>query len=101
MKQVKLQGPNCLEVGGFPRSNSDYLFSFSILHFIDVCYMTKHIPLAVLQMFSSRGSPLHTLLPTSSQLLSEPHYVPQKVPYPVIKGNENKFNKEIQDNQTI
>jgi len=52
-------------------------------------------------MLSSRGSPLHALLPTSSQLLSEPHYVPKMVLYPVIEGNENKFNKEIQDNQTI
>jgi len=63
--------------------------------------MTKHIPIVELHMLSSRGSPLHALLPTSSQLLSEPHYVPKKVPYPVIEGNENKFNKEIQDSQTI
>ena len=66
--------------------------------------MIKHIPLVELWMLSSRGSPLHplhALLPTSSQLLSEPHYVPKMVLYPVIEGNENKFNKEIQDSQTI
>jgi len=63
--------------------------------------LSQNLPLVELWMLSSRGSPLHALLPTSSQLLSEPHYVPKMVLYPVIEGNENKFNKEIQDNQTI
>jgi hypothetical protein len=58
------------------------------------------IHLVELQVLSSGGFPCHHLLPISSSLLSESLYVQLRVPYPVIKGSENKFSKEIQDNQT-